>query len=384
MKTLYLFGIIALSLKCNPSVNQAPAATAAVAFAPPQPVLSAEEKEKYAAIASNYFDKALRNMNYNGGVLVAKNGVVVYEKYVGYKNLKLKDSLTADTPLQIASTSKTLTSAAVLQLVQQGKLSLDAPVASFFPNFPYADVTVRMLLSQRSGLPEYLYFFEKNNWDRSTFATNTDVINAFAAWQPGRAFRANSHFDYCNTNFVLLASIVEKVSGTPFPLYMQQHIFEPLHMNHTYIRTIGDSTQSANSYEYNGREWARDFSDGTYGDKNVYSTPRDLLKWDQALYHNAVLTQQMTDSAFTPYSNEKRSIHNYGFGWRMLIYPNGKKIIYHNGRWHGFNSAFARLVDEKVTVIMLGNKFNKNVYTVAREFYKHIGNYSADAQHELE
>jgi CubicO group peptidase (beta-lactamase class C family) len=145
-------------------------------------------------------------------------------------------------------------------------------------------------------------------------------------WQPGRAFRSDAHFDYCNTNFVLLASLVERVSGMPFPLYMKKYIFEPLQMNNTYVRTIGDTTQqTTSSYEWNGREWQLDFSDGTYGDKNIFSTPRDLLKWDQALYTNHFLSKQLLDSAFTPYSNEKPSLHNYGLGWRLLVYPKREK-----------------------------------------------------------
>jgi CubicO group peptidase (beta-lactamase class C family) len=384
VKTLFVFAAAALLCSCHQAKDPVKTLVQPVTYTPPPPTLNNAEKEKYTAIATRYFDSVLRRTSYNGGILIAKNGVVVYEKYIGFKNPHLKDSLTADIPFQIASTSKTFTSAAVLQLVQQGKISLQDPFVKYFPGFPYPDITVKMLLSQRSGLPEYLYFFEKQGWDRKAFATNNDVINAFINWQPGRAFRADSHFDYCNSNFVLLASLVEKVSGMPFPQYMKQNIFEPLHMDHTYIKTINDSMQSAHSYQPNGAEWAMDFSDGTYGDKNVYSTPRDLLKWDQSLYTNQILSQQMLDSAFTPYSNEKRSIHNYGLGWRMLIYPNGKKIIYHNGRWHGFNSAFDRLVDEKVTIIMLCNKFNKNVYNISRNMYNLFGNYKANNISELE
>ncbi|HUP12064.1 MAG TPA: serine hydrolase domain-containing protein, partial [Niastella sp.] len=114
------------------------------------------------------------------------------------------------------------------------------------------------------------------------------------------------------------------------------------------------------------------------------STPRDLLKWDQALYNNQILSPQMLDSAFTPYSNEKRSLHNYGLGWRLLVYPNGKKVVYHNGRWHGFNSIFARLTDEKVTIIMLCNKFNIGVYRIARGMYNTFGDYKSNNINDLE
>lgn len=218
VKTIHVFAAAFLLCSCNPSKDPEARLPKTVAYTPPQATLSAQEKEKYTALATHYFDSVFRHTSFNGSILVAKNGVTVYEKYMGYKNLRLKDTLTPETPLQIASTSKTLTSAAVLQLVQQGKLSLNDSLIKFFPNFPYPEITVKMLLSQRSGLPEYLYFFEKGGWDRKTFATNDDVVNALTNWQPGRAFRSNSHFDYCNTNFVLLASLVERVSGLPFPL----------------------------------------------------------------------------------------------------------------------------------------------------------------------
>ena len=129
------------------------------------------------------------------------------------------------------------------------------------------------------------------------------------------------------------------------------------------------------SFKHNGGFWQNDMMEGTYGDKNIYSTAQDLLKWDQALYTDQFLSKALLDSAFTPYSNERPSIHNYGLGWRMLMIPNGKKVIYHFGRWHGFNAAFARLQDEKVTIIILGNKYNSNIYKAASKAYNLFGDY---------
>ena len=127
-----------------------------------------------------------------------------------------------------------------------------------------------------------------------------------------------------------------------------------------------------------------DYTDGPYGDKNIYSTARDLLKWDQSFYTNTIINQQLLDSAYTPYSNERPSIHNYGLGWRLLMLKNGKKVIYHNGHWHGFNSAFARLPDEKATIIILGNKYNSGIYTTARKLYNVFGPYDQNGTSELE
>jgi CubicO group peptidase (beta-lactamase class C family) len=340
------------------------------------PPLDPTETKKYHDLVNNYLQSTLLRTNFNGSILVAKNGTIVYEKYIGFSDPRVKDSITAETSTQIASTSKTFTSAAILRLVSEGKLQLDDSVAKFFPGFSYPDVTVKTLLNHRSGLPEYLYFFEKQKWNRNTLITNNDVVNNLITQKPTRAFRPDARFDYCNTNFVLLASIVEKVTGQTFPNYMKTTFFEPLQMNHTFVYSpTTDSSQVTKSYNWDGRAWPMDFSDGPYGDKNIYSTPRDLLKWDQALYNGQVLEQKLLDTAFTAYSNERKTQHNYGLGWRLLEFNNDKRVIYHNGRWHGFNSAFARLTDEKVTIIILGNKYNRNVYTTARKLYNLFGNY---------
>ncbi|MEO6135456.1 MAG: serine hydrolase, partial [Ginsengibacter sp.] len=93
-----------------------------------------------------------------------------------------------------------------------------------------------------------------------------------------------------------------------------------------------------------------------------YSTPRDMLKWDQALYSNQLFSKETLEKAFTPYSNEKPGIRNYGLGWRMNIFPDGQKVIYHNGWWHGNNTVFIRMIQDSVTIIVLGNKFDRNIY----------------------
>jgi CubicO group peptidase (beta-lactamase class C family) len=123
-----------------------------------------------------------------------------------------------------------------------------------------------------------------------------------------------------------------------------------------------DSAQAMPSYDYRGRQEAFTFLDCGFGDKNIYSTPEDLLKWDQALYTNEFLSQDMLEKAFTPYSNEKPGIRNYGYGWRMNVYPDGRKVIYHNGWWHGNNAVFIRMIQDSVTIIVLGNKYNRNIY----------------------
>lgn len=339
--------------------------------------LSNADKMRYNASLSAFFDTGLIKRGFNGGILVAKGGNVLYESYHGYENPNNRlDTITRHTPFHLASTSKPFTAVAVLRLVQDGKINLSDPVTAYFPSFPYLDVTVENLLTHRSGLPNYLSVMEdKKKWDPKQMVSNDDVLNFLEQYKPPVMFRTNSKFAYCNTNFVLLALIVEKVSGKKFPEYLKETIFGPLHMNDTFVYTPADSGRVIMSYKPSGALWANDMFDNTYGDKNVYSTPEDMFKWDRALYNTAFIRKSLLDSAYQPYSHEKPSIHNYGLGWRMLNLPNGKNVIYHNGKWHGFTPAFGRLPDEEAVVIILGNKLNSNIYNQARLAYDFFGDY---------
>jgi CubicO group peptidase (beta-lactamase class C family) len=129
------------------------------------------------------------------------------------------------------------------------------------------------------------------------------------------------------------------------------------------VHHIGDTMVRSKSFDWKGREIPDNYLDQVYGDKNIYSTPRDLLKWDRALTHHLFLTAKTLETAYAPYSNEKPGIKNYGLGWRMNIYGEEKKIIFHNGWWHGNNATFIRLLKEDATIIVMSNRFARSVYT---------------------
>lgn len=381
---LSIIGLLFLLYGCN-QASPSIVVEDSLQYYPPTPgKMDKQEFRQYHRVLTSFFDSMLVRRGFYGGILIAKNGEVLYEKYSGFTDDKKSNPITDSTSLHIASTSKTFTGIAILRLVQENKLSLNDSIQKFFPGLPYPDITVKMLLSHRSGLPNYLYFINKKNWDMSKSVTNADVLQLLYTAKPPKDFSAGKRFSYCNTNFVLLASIIEKVTGSPFPVYMQQKFFQPLQMNHTYVCTMQEIDCSVKSYNYNGSVWDNDNMEGTYGDKNVYSTPKDLLKWDQALYTEHLVSKALLDSAFTPYSLEKPSVHNYGLGFRMLMLSNGKKVIYHFGRWHGFNSAFARLTDEKATIIILGNKYNRNIYRAAHLAYDFFGEYLQNDDNEGE
>lgn len=335
----------------------------AINYYPPSPgnIPKAEFQRIYDAV-ENFYDSALERTGFNGQFLVAKAGTVIFERYAGKQFINSGDSINSHTAFHIASTSKTLTGGAILRLWEQGKLKLDDSLVNYFPGFPYPAITIKMLLNQRSGLPGYNRFEKKPDWDFQTIVTNQDMLNYIIKYKPKCDHAPDKAFQYSNTNFALLALVIEKVSGKPYAEFLKDNFFTPLQMTDTYVYSHADSARALPSFNWRGQKEVYTFLDEIYGDKNVYSTVRDLLKWDQALYTNTLFRPETMEAAYTPYSNEKKGINNYGLGWRMKIYPDGRKIIYHNGWWHGNNSCFQRLIQDSATIIVLGNRFNRNIY----------------------
>ena len=333
------------------------------------PALTAREIERYSGIVGQFFDSMLAG-RFNGSVLVAKKGIILYERYKGFKYpAKHKDSLNFHTAFHLASISKTFTAMATLKLWQEGKLDIHDPVTKYLPGFPYEATTIEMLLSHRSGLHNYVHFMYKPFVDKRKFLSNADVLQYIIQHSTDRdvfSGQAGKHFEYSNTNFALLAMIIEKVSGMTYADYLSRTFFQPLQMQDTYVFNISDTGTAMQSYYQSGRPFRLEFLDLVYGDKNVYSTVRDMYKWDQALISGQLFTKGVLDSAYAGYSFEKPGQRNYGLGWRMLNIPNGKKLIYHNGWWHGNRTVFLRMLDEDATIIALSNNDYKNVYSAKK------------------
>lgn len=313
---------------------------------------------------------------FNGSVLIGIKGKIIYERYYGFANREQGMWLAPNTASQLASTSKTFTGAAVLYLHQRNYLRIDDPVTTYIPEFPYPAVTVRMLLNHRSGLPDYLHWAGKYLKSDRRLITYHDVVDLLARHQPKLAFKSNTRFAYSNTNYVMLAAIIEKVTEMPYAEFMSKYIFQPLGLEHTFV-SGGEGTlpqQAARSYRF---DWRRDeemFADGVQGDKGIYSTVRDMYRWDQSFYQNKILDNETLELAYGPCSFEHPGIKNYGLGWRMLCFPSGNKVIYHNGWWHGNNTAFYRFIKENMTFIVLGNKYNSGIYKQAKVLYSIVRN----------
>ncbi len=371
-------------LNCSCGTSQGPKYVSNPSF--PTNVISSIDKVKLTAEVKAKYESLLANKGFSGEILVAKNGEIIFEDYKGFSNFGNKAAMLPETPIHLASISKTFTGMAALKLWEQHKLDLKAPVTKYFSNFPYTEVTIEQLLSHRSGLPDYTVFMESHKYavtkvknKRGRWVKKIQLINAETPFKQGLynnqdvlSFMINrrpapqSHpdrvFKYCNTNFVLLALIIEKITGQDFPTYMAENLFKPLKMDNTFIFSEKTIDKYTPSYNAKMVPYRIEKFDCIYGDKNVYSTARDMLLWDKALTEGKFLANTTLEMAFQPQSPTNKYYHNYGLGWRILAKPNEERLIYHNGWWHGNNTVFTRLINESATIIILGNKFNKSIY----------------------
>lgn len=347
------------------------------------PIKMGKVSEAYIAekrhFIDSFYNKNINSPFYSGGFIVVKNGRVIYEDYKGYANSKTGEKITATTPIHLASVSKVLTCTAILRLVQQDNIMLDQKVTDWLPEFPYKETTIRTLLNHRSGLQHYANFpgLMKKRWDRRKILTNQDVFNLLVQNKFRLVTPNDTHFDYCNTNYVILAMIIEKATGLNYRRAMQELVFKPLGMTHTYVFDY-DTDKETSSKSYRGNNiFPWDQFDNLYGDKNIYSTPRDLVKFDMGCYSPAFIDQKLLQEAYVGYSAGKvaKPIKDYGLGMRMrFLPPTSEKMIYHNGWWHGNNTSFVPVKKDTVTVVCLGNKYSNRPYStlsmVSSLFYK--------------
>jgi CubicO group peptidase (beta-lactamase class C family) len=304
---------------------------------------------------------------FNGNVLVAQKGVIVYQNSFGFANDSVKNNL--QSKFQLASLSKTFTAVAVMKLAEQGKLGLDYTVKDYYPNFPYDGITIRSLLCHRSGLPFYQYTFDKTVRETKIYPTNQQIMEWFATVQPTpRMFNQPDHyFGYNNTNFAILAALVEKVTGKDFDTYMRENIFGPAGMKDSYIVTTKNDSININrtvGYQF-GRKLPKDYYDDISGDKGVYSTLSDLLKWHTALKNNTLISKESFREMIIPRSFEFPGLRNYGYGFRLWV--NAKQqtdYVYHTGWWKGYNTIMFFDPREDFVIILLSNKYNRTVYNI--------------------
>ncbi|HEY9196416.1 MAG TPA: serine hydrolase domain-containing protein [Mucilaginibacter sp.] len=307
-----------------------------------------------------------RTRGFNGNVLVAKKGKIVYEKAIGWADYLHRDSLKLGSQFELASVTKTMTSTAILMLMERGKLKLDDDVKKFFPDFPYDGVTIRLLLTHRSGMMNYVYFiddiYRKNHLNQRKGLTNAEAMKMIADYKPTRFNEPNKRFLYNNSNFMVLGSIIEKVSGMSYAQFMQENVFKPASMAHTHVysKAVYDKIP-VDVVGHDRGQWrysvVQNFLDGPVGDKGIYSTVGDLFLFDRALRAGLLLKPATLDSAYVPRNPMVHGHFSYGYGWRTFTAP-GQQVIYHTGWWHGFRHIYLRDMKDDITVVLLTNLAN--------------------------
>lgn len=300
--------------------------------------------------------------DFNGGVLVSKNDEILFEKYYSFK-----DKVTSHTAFDLASVTKTFTSMAILKLMENGKLNVDDAVVKYLPDFTIPEITIKMLLSHKSGLEDYLKFMDESSWDKTKNVTNADLYQFILKNKskvlintPGKTF------DYSNTNYALLALIIEKISGESYKEYLNKTFFKPLQMTDTYVMGLDNYAGATKSYYKNGKVYSLRYLDLIYGDKNVYSTVQDLKKWDKALRGGQLFKKSTLDLAYAPTSTLTPFSSNYGLGWKKIVTTKGNEILYHTGWWAGNRSLLIRLVKENVMIAVVSNNNFSNIADIRK------------------
>lgn len=318
----------------------------------------------YAPDELEYFDQAftelLERHRFNGTVLVARRGMVIYQNAFGYADFRKRIPATIETPFQLASISKTFTAAAVLMLQEDGLISIDDPLDKHIPEFPYPQMTIRQMLNHTSGIQNYMWLVERY-WNQPQMPDNEDVLQLFLRYKRPVNFAAGTRFEYANTGYAFLALLVERVSGQRFADFLGERIFEPLNMQHSFAYNPNDPASMPEHRALGFRPGRRSFiyngdmpHDAVLGDKGIYSTVKDLYLWDQAIYRHALLPADTWEQAFEPAILQNQRTVDYGQGWRLQSFLDGR-IVHHPGRWNGFRTSFKRFIDNRATLILLSN-----------------------------
>ncbi len=307
---------------------------------------------KLDAVAKAYADKK----GFMGSVLVAKGGAVLLEKSYGMADIEWDVPNTPDAKFRLGSITKQFTATAILQLQERGKLSVDDPIAKYVENAPAAwkGITIHHLLTHTSGIPSYTDFpeFQKPNFMRVPLSPLEIVM---LSKDKPLDFQPGENWKYDNTGYVLLGYIIEKVTGEKYGDYLQKNVFGPLDMKDSgYDRTETVLRHRAGGYHWdNNRHVNAGFIDMSlpHAAGSLYSTVRDLYRWDRSLYTEKVLSKKSLDRMFTPVKND------YGYGW-VITHAQGRTRIGHGGGINGFSTVIIRYPEADAAVIVLSNVDN--------------------------
>ncbi|HLK60919.1 MAG TPA: serine hydrolase domain-containing protein [Chthonomonadaceae bacterium] len=304
-------------------------------------------------------------------VAVVRAGKPILLRGYGLANVEANMPATKDTVYQLASVTKQFTATAVMILVQERKISLDAKITTYLSDLPTAwnQVTVRNLLTHTSGIKSYTNIPPRP--DLSTVLrkdrTPMELISTVA--EEPLEFPPGERWDYSNTNFILLGVLIEKMSGKSYGDFLKERIFTPLGMTATRVNNLYDIIKNrAAGYSFkDGRLYNGEYVSptGAFSAGALVTTVVDMTKWDAALYSDLILPQPVLQQMWRPTKLNNGSFANYGFGWSVDTYYD-RKLIEHGGGIPGFSTQICRFVDDKLTIIVLTNLDTGDANTLAK------------------
>ena len=323
-------------------------------------ILFAQDK---AQQIHNLLSKYNEYGQFNGSVLVADDGEVIFADGFGMANMEHDLPNRPSTKHRLGSITKQFTAALILQLAEEGKLELDKPISEYLPEYegPAANVvTIHHLLTHSSGIPSYTSFpnfFKEQSRDP---ATPKEFVKIFA--DSTLQFTPGEKFAYNNSGYFLLGHIIEEVTGKSYEQVLRERILDPLEMDDTgYDHHATILKNRAAGYEKNGSGYSNaPYLDMSlpYAAGSLYSTAEDLYKWDRALYEDQVLSTESKELMFSPHMATGNS--SYGYGWSLDTVAVGEShdsipIMVHGGGINGFNTLIVRFPQEEDLVVLLNN-----------------------------
>lgn len=328
------------------------------------PAAQARPAGDFAPRADALLKRRLWAGDFSGVVLVAVDGKPVLRRGYGLADREWNIPVTPNTVFRIGSTTKQFTAAAVMQLIEAGKVKLDDPIRTYVASTPaaWSTVTVRELLDHTSGVPDYTQI---NGFIRTAarLEETPDELIGLVADKP-LGFSPGSEFRYSNTDYVLLGMMIEKVSGQAYPDYLREHVLRPLGLNHTAYDNARDIVPDRASGYWRVRGVVKNArlmtTSAAYAAGGLRSTADDLLRWNRALHGDKLIKPRSVAQMFTDYG------HGYGFG-SFVETRHGHRLWDHGGNLPGFSCAFEYYPDDHLTVIVLTNFEGAGSEAIAKE-----------------
>ncbi len=308
---------------------------------------------------------------FNGTILYAEKGKVLYSKAFGVADYRTNELLKTTSSFNLASVTRQFITMCIMILKERGQLQFDDDCKKYIPELPYDNISIRNLMTHTSGIPEYFDVFQLYKTPLDTL-TNEKLISLYSTYKPALDFATGSKWNYSNTNYALLVSLIERLSKQPIDVFVKKNITAPLGLKDTYVYHVLMPAVPANhvyGFEETGeKKKLNDLTsfDGVVGDGNLYSSVEDLYKWEQSLGTGKLVKKETFAEALVPVKLKDGTTYPYGFGW--FIEKDKEGAWSHTGGWAGFANLICRDTKNKRTIIQLSSGSSGWGIRTARNF----------------